>query len=126
LESSANSQSPVLLLVEDEVLIRYPAAEYFRDHEFRVLEAGNAREALIYLQTRSMHINVMISDVKMPGDMDGIQLADWTRDHCPHVRILLVSGWSGRTIADHGHELIEKPYVFDQLLAKVRKALARE
>ena len=115
----------VMLLVEDEVLIRFPVAEYFRDHDFRVLEAGNATEALIYLQSRSVHINVMLSDVKMPGDMDGIQLADWTRGHCPHVRILLMSGWHGHRDYDGRHEIVQKPFVFDRLLTKIRELATR-
>jgi CheY-like chemotaxis protein len=87
----------------------------------RFLEAGSATEALIYLQSRSVHINVMLSDVKMPGDMDGIELADWARGHCPHVRILLMSGWHDHHNYDGRHKIVQNPFVFNRLLTKIRE-----
>jgi CheY-like chemotaxis protein len=113
--------APVILVVEDDPPVRMVAAELLRDNGFSVLEAGDADQAIRILQSSTADVSVMVSDVMMPGSMDGIQLADWASHHRPAMGILLVSGWRGWTGDACRHEILAKPYSFDHLLAKVRE-----
>lgn len=61
----------VVLLVEDEPLVRMTAADELDDAGFRVLEAKNADEALVVLEAHSSEVQVLFTDVNMPGSMDG-------------------------------------------------------
>ena len=113
--------SPVILLVEDDPLVRLVTAEMLRDTGFQVLEAETGDEAIGFLRQPNPDIAMMVSDVVMPGSMSGIQLADWVRLHHPDLPILLVSGWRGWADFDGRHELLAKPYTADQFIARVRE-----
>ena len=89
--SEANNP-PAVLLVEDEVLIRMMLVEALQDAGFAVVEAQNADAAVAAL-TGGRTINAVITDVKMPGAMDGIGLARWMREHAAEIPIILVSGF---------------------------------
>src|SRR3954449_1021780 len=82
---------PVILLVEDEFLIRTHAAEMIRDAGFEVAEAANADEAIVILESRR-DIRVVFTDIQMPGSMDGLKLARAVRDRWPPVQIVATSG----------------------------------
>ncbi len=80
-----------VLVVEDEVLVRLLIADTLRQSSFRVIEAANGYEARTVLQSGNP-VAVLITDVKMPGLMDGLNLAKWIRAEDPAVKIILVSG----------------------------------
>src|ERR1700690_3128346 len=82
-----------VLVVEDEMMVRQPIAEYLRDCGYNVLEAADASEAIALLG--SDQVDVVFSDVRMPGRMDGFGLARWLRQNHPDVSVLLTSGWTG-------------------------------
>jgi DNA-binding NtrC family response regulator len=82
---------PVVLIVEDETLIRMNVTDELAEYGFEVIEASNAQEALLILSETDA-INVMFTDVDMPGAMDGLMLADQVRDRWPLVRIIVTSG----------------------------------
>lgn len=116
-----------VLVVEDEILVRMVIADYLRDCGYRVIEAGNAREALTVLQS-SEQIDIVFSDVQMPGDMDGFGLARWIRQNQPRVRVLLTSG--NAKAAATAHDLCEegpvesKPYQPQTVLDRIKRLLA--
>ena len=119
-------RKPTILVVEDEVLIRVSTAEQLRDNGYRILEAWNADEAKALLQSREP-IEVVFSDVNMPGAMNGFELAKWIRQEYPDVAVLLTSGISHLTqSAGYGDEhgpVLQKPYAFDVLLAHIKRLL---
>jgi CheY-like chemotaxis protein len=78
-------------LVEDEVLIRIPVAESLRDIGYEVIEAGNADEAIIIVNS-GIHVDLVISDVQMPGQMDGRALVKYLTLERPDIPIILASG----------------------------------
>lgn len=80
-----------VLLVEDEVLIRIPVAESLRDIGYEVIEAGNADEAIIIVNS-GIHVDLVISDVQMPGQMDGRALVKYLTLERPDIPIILASG----------------------------------
>lgn len=117
-----------MLVVEDEVLIRFTLADYLRDCGFHVVEAADASEAIALLQASETIIDLVFSDVHMPGELDGFGLARWLRSTMPDVLVILTSGVA-RT-ADLGEELcglgpIEtKPYHLHSLADRMRRVLA--
>lgn len=116
-----------LLVVDDEVLVRLAICAYLRECAFRVIEAANADEALIVLQEPDLKIDIVLSDVEMPGSMDGFGLAHWIRDHKPAIPIILVG--SPPAAVDAAADLCEsgpmlaKPYDQQILLDQIRRTL---
>ncbi len=118
-----------VLVVEDEMFVREPIAEYLRDCGYHVLEAGDANEAIALLQS-GHDADVVFSDVRMPGDMDGFALAQWLRKNYPSVSILLTSGYYTRRAGDDAPlddvKLIGKPYTQAQVLRRIRGLLRED
>ncbi len=80
-----------ILVVDDEVLIRMALVDFLDRHDLEVLEAGDADEAIALLDSHS-DIEVMVTDVEMPGSMDGVRLAHHVRFRWPPIKILVISG----------------------------------
>ena len=121
-EASGNTAQRAVLVVEDEVLVRLSLAEALRASGFRVIEAANGYEAKAILQS-SNPVAVMVTDVKMPGIMDGVSLSKWVRDSIPSVKIVLVSGtipYGAQTLAD---AVFAKPYDTDALVRRVAQLM---
>ena len=119
--------SETILIVEDEVLIRLDVADYLRGCGYRVIEAGNASEAMAIFQS-GQRIDLVFSDVQLPGSMDGFALARWVRTHQPEIKVILTSGVArsaqvaGQLCEDGPLE--KKPFDPQQLLQRIRESLA--
>jgi CheY-like chemotaxis protein len=114
---------PVVLVVDDEYLIRGVLTEILKDSGFYVVAAASAEEAIRYI-SKLAHIDVVFSDIKMP-DMDGFELARWVHKHKPNLPVILASGYTGKTnmAADLcGAQFLPKPYDFDIIVNKIREA----
>lgn len=115
---------PTILVVEDEVLLRLEVAEYLRAQGFRVLEAADADEALKLLSSSSERIELLFSDVNMPGSTDGLGLARWVRENQPWVEVILTSGNSRPEIKTAWDGvLIEKTYDYAAVALQIRLLL---
>ena len=114
--------SPIarILIVEDEVLTRMALAEDLREAGYSVVEASNADEALVYLNTGS-RIDLVFSDIRMPGSMDGLELARRLRVERPALPVILASGGTERIAT-----FIAKPYRMEQVLSVISKILRPE
>jgi CheY-like chemotaxis protein len=117
-----------ILFVEDETLIRMEMAEFLRQSNYRVSESANAAEALAALNSK-LAIDLVFLDIMMPGDMDGIELAQWIRTNRPGVEVILTSGDAfSKERAAKAPDLgpfIDKPYTGRALLELVKEALAK-
>ncbi len=82
---------PVVLLVEDEFLVRMAAADALEDAGFEVIETANAQAAQDVLADRA-DVQVVFTDVRMPGPMDGLELASLVRRRWPHILVVVTSG----------------------------------
>lgn len=117
-----------VLVVEDEVLIRMAISGYLRDCGYRVFEAASADEARTILQKADLEIDVVLSDIEMPGSMDGFRLAQWVRKNRPGLDVVLVGTTEGA--ADAAADLCEKgptlakPYEPRILVDHVKQLLA--
>jgi DNA-binding response OmpR family regulator len=85
-------RTPAILIVEDEVLIRLALSDYLQECGFKVYEAGTAAEAIAILESGRSDIDLVFSDVRMPGEIDGFGLASWIHAHRPGLPVLLTSG----------------------------------
>lgn len=88
---SPNRSQSVVLIVEDEPLLRMLAMDVVEEAGFVALEADDAYEAVALLESRP-DISVLFTDVNMPGSVDGLKLAHAVRDRWPRIKILVVSG----------------------------------
>jgi CheY-like chemotaxis protein len=89
--STPAGKPPVVLVVEDEPLLRMLAVEVVEEAGFIAIEARDADEAVVLLESRT-DITLLFTDINMPGSMDGLKLAHAVRDRWPPIKILLVSG----------------------------------
>lgn len=117
-----------VLVAEDETRLRRYACRSLAAMGYNVLESGNAAEARRWLEDRR-HIDVLFSDIVMPGDMNGTALARWAVSHRPDLKVLLTTGYSEevrieREIEAAGFPVIEKPYSKDQLRAAINGLFA--
>jgi CheY-like chemotaxis protein len=112
---------PVVLIVEDDPLLRMLAVEVIEEAGFVALEAGDADEAVALLESRP-DIVLLFTDINMPGSMDGLKLAHAVRDRWPPVKILVVSGQVRPRQADlpADCQFIEKPYRAAAMLEELR------
>lgn len=112
-----------VLIVEDEFLLRAALADYLHDSGFDVVEAGSADDAVEIISHADRPIDVVFSDVMMPGRLDGIGLARWLHTSHPEVQILLTSG-RAECVADavkRCGRAMPKPYDLDQVVKEIRK-----
>ncbi len=115
---------PVVLIVEDEFLVRMHAAELIEEAGFIALEASNADEAVALLESRS-DIRIVFTDIDMPGSMDGLKLARAVRDRWPPVKIIVTSGQklaSAEDLPEGGH-FFPKPYALTDVTQMMRQLL---
>lgn len=82
---------PAILIVDDEPLIRLHLADFFADEGFEVFEAENAEQAIAAMEAHS-GIRIVLTDVQMPGSMDGVMLAHYIRDRWPPTVLVVASG----------------------------------
>jgi DNA-binding NtrC family response regulator len=114
-----------ILVVEDELLIRIIVGDELRGAGYDVIEACDADEALMVLRS-SVRVDLIISDVRMPGSMDGLGLLAFVRNAFPTIPVIITSGHLEPTlaIADGAIQFLAKPYGIDQVVRAVQKELA--
>lgn len=116
-----------ILLVEDEVFVRLVIADYLRGCGYKVIEAANGDEALIVLQHREIAVDLVFSDIELPGSMGGFELANWIREHRPDVDVTLTGNVP--RAANAAAELCEsgplpKPYEAKVAEDRIKRLLA--
>lgn len=110
-----------VLVVEDEPIIRLGMVLSIEDAGYEVVEAANADEAVARL-TADGEVKIVVTDVDMPGSMDGIRLAHYVRHRWPPIQLLVISGKVGVTPGQlpDGVPFMSKPYQEPQFLSTIR------
>jgi CheY-like chemotaxis protein len=125
--SPDDGKAVCILLVEDEALIRMNLADYLAEKGFVVVEASNSSEAVDALQNSTPAIDVIFSDVRMPGKMDGLALTKWVRQNYPGLPVILTSGDVGQANFSAsgypGESLLPKPYELRSVAAKIMEVM---
>src|SRR5438105_9097373 len=117
---------PTVLIVEDEMLLRMRAVDLVEDAGFTALEAVNADDALAILESRS-DIELLFTDIQMPGSMDGLELAHAVHERWPLIKIILVSGQLTLADADKPTDsrFFSKPLDVRQMIEEMRDMVGK-
>ena len=118
------SGRPVVLVVEDEPLLRMNAVDAIEAAGYEVLEAGSADDAIGILETRN-DVRLVFTDIQIPGSMDGLKLARAVRGRWPPIKIVATSGRVNVGPADlpDGGKFVPKPYTSAQITGVLREML---
>jgi two-component system, response regulator PdtaR len=117
-----------VLVVEDEMIVRMTISEYLRDEGYDVVEAGTADEALTILQNGT-GIDLVFTDVRMPGSIDGCELARRIRTHWPKLPVILTSGYSDELLTARSISediVVPKPYRPQAIVTTIKAVLPSE
>jgi two-component system, response regulator PdtaR len=114
--------SHTVLVVEDEVLVRMLIADKLRNVGYQVVEASDAEEALDVLAHR-FDVKLVLSDIQMPGSMDGVALAHVVRSRYPAMKILLTSGHDAAINEAEHDGFFAKPYVVEKIIDHIQTLL---
>lgn len=114
---SARLKPATILIVENEAIVRLELADWLTEQGLVVLQALDAGEAIALLDTHP-EIELLVTDIRMPGSMDGVRLAHHVRGRWPPVKIIVVSGLFETRLADLPTDSLffPKPFERQQLL----------
>lgn len=114
----------LILVVEDEALIRMGAVQMLEEAGFGVIEAWNAHDAMEILEKRT-DVRAVFTDTNMPGTWDGMRLARMIRDRWPPIHLIVTSGLVSPGVEDlpSGGRFIRKPYDPAHVIATLRELL---
>lgn len=115
-----NRHKPVVLIVEDEALIRMDVADFLTDAGMTTVEASTADEALKVLSERP-EVDVVFTDVHMPGTMDGIELANTIRRTYPEIGVIIASGLARLSASSLplNMRFFSKPYDLNEIVDSI-------
>lgn len=115
-----------ILFVDDEALIRMAGSDFLQERGFQVFEAGTAAEAIEVIQSHQTVIDLVFSDIRMPGDMDGFGLARWVRANAD-LPVILASGDANKSDAAQQlcveEPFLQKPYDLECVVAQIRQTI---
>ncbi|HZL77560.1 MAG TPA: ATP-binding protein, partial [Candidatus Limnocylindrales bacterium] len=120
--------SETILVAEDEMVLREMACEFLKDSGYRVLEAASGREAIRVWQQHRGEIDLLLTDMKMPEGMSGLDIAEHMLAEQPGLRIIFTSGYSDDVVSPEILErsngrFLAKPYTYADLVGQVRECL---
>ncbi len=118
-----------VLVIDDEPTIRMVIVEVLADSGYAALEAGDGASGLRILQSDA-RIDLLITDVGLPGGLNGRQIADAARIKRPDLKVLFITGFAEKAVIGNGHlapgmEVITKPFAMTDMAAKVRDLIER-
>jgi CheY-like chemotaxis protein len=117
-----------VLVVDDDATVRLLIVEVLTEHRYRLIEAGDGVSALRVLEARQQRIDLLVTDVGLPGGMNGRQLADAARQLRPELKILFITGYAENAVVGNGHldpgmAVLAKPFAMSSFANKVREIL---
>jgi CheY-like chemotaxis protein len=120
--TNVSTSHSIILIVEDEYLVRMSAAAMMEGAGYDVLEAGNADEAIRLLESHP-DIDIVFTDIEMPGSMNGLKLAHAVTGRWPPIRVITTSGRFRLREGDlpTGGRFLAKPYSAGQILGALRE-----
>jgi CheY-like chemotaxis protein len=121
-------EGETVLVVDDEVLVRMLVVEILQEAGYAVLEAGDGPAGLKLLESGA-RIDLLVTDVGLPGGMNGRQMADAARRTRPDLKVLFITGYAENAVVGHGHldhgmHVMTKPFEMEALAARVRELVA--
>ncbi|HEY7576034.1 MAG TPA: ATP-binding protein, partial [Acetobacteraceae bacterium] len=122
------ARGETVLVVDDEPTVRMLVTEVLEDHGYSAIEAADSVSALKVLRS-DVRIDLLITDVGLPGSMNGRQMADAAREARPGLRVLFITGYAenaaiGKSPLQPGMHVLSKPFSMDKLAASIRVLIA--
>jgi CheY-like chemotaxis protein len=114
--------NPIVIVVEDDFLVRMTIVDYLRDNDCRVIEADSGEDAVALIDGQNQELDVLFTDIRLGGTLNGWDVAEIFRHRFPNVRVLYASGYSIEPRRDvMGSEFFSKPYRVDDILEACRR-----
>jgi CheY-like chemotaxis protein len=116
-----------VLVIDDEPTVRMLIAEVLEEQGYKAIEASDGPAGLRILQSPAK-IDLLITDVGLPGGINGRQLADAARVFRPELKVLFITGYAENAVVGNGHlergmQIVTKPFVMDDLARKIREII---
>jgi CheY-like chemotaxis protein len=114
--------SPIVFVCEDDPLVRMVIVDYLNDNGCTVIEAGNGEEAVGFIDGPDQELDVLFTDIRLGGALNGWDVAEIFRQRFSNLRVLYASGYSIEPRRDvDGSEFFTKPYLVDEILQACRR-----
>jgi DNA-binding NtrC family response regulator len=113
------TQMPLVMVVESESIIRMEAVDLVKDAGYEVIDASDADSALVILHSRN-DIGAVFTDIRMPGSLNGMELAHFVRKRWPHIRLMVTSSPQQWDNFPANWRYIQKPYAPEQVTTALR------
>ena len=126
--NSKPAKVKTVLVLDGDVLVRMPVVQFLRDCGYRVVEAASTVQAVVILQKTDSPVDVVLSEINIPGAMNGFGFAQWARSLRPELKILL-SGTPERTVRNAAElcevgPTLKRPYDHKRVLHRIKRLLA--
>lgn len=126
-QATPRGDGETVLIVDDEPTVRMLVAEVLGDLGYAAIEAPDGAAGLKILQS-DVRIDLLVSDVGLPGGMNGRQMADAGRTHRPDLKVLFITGYAENAVMNHGHldpgmHVMTKPFGMDELARRIRELI---
>jgi CheY-like chemotaxis protein len=121
-ERGVTKENPIVLIVEDEWLVRATVVDYLRAHGCTVIETASGEEAVGLIDGHAQQLDVLFTDIRLGGSLNGWDIAEIFRDHFPTIRVLYASGYSiepPREVPESA--FFNKPYQPEDILEACRR-----
>jgi PAS domain S-box-containing protein len=127
---ASQGQGQVVLVVDDEPTVRMLVTDVLTELGYRSIEAGDGVAGLKILQT-SARIDLLVTDVGLPGGLNGRQMADAARQFRPDLKVLFITGYAENAVLSHGHlapgmHVLTKPFAIDRIAARMTELLRED
>ena len=127
-EAPRAEQGETVLIVDDEPTVRMLVTEVLEDLGYTALEAADGASGLRVLQSKT-RIDLLVTDVGLPGGMNGRQLADAARQARPDLRVLFITGYAENAVIGHGHldpgmHVLTKPFAMETLASRIKDLIS--
>jgi CheY-like chemotaxis protein len=121
------AQGETVLVIDDEPLVRMLVNDVLREAGYIVIEATDGPSALKMLRS-AVRIDLLITDIGLPGGMDGGQVAEAARELRPALKVLFITGFADKAVLSHGHieagmSVLMKPFGMEALASRVKGLL---
>lgn len=116
-----------ILVVEDETFLRRLIVEVLKELDVQIVALSSADAGYELLEKKAKEVTLLITDIRVPGQLDGVDLANIVYKKWPHINVVLTSGYDGDCLVklDHPAPFLHKPWTVDALQEAVIKALIR-
>jgi|HubBroStandDraft_1064217.scaffolds.fasta_scaffold23621_4 DNA-binding NtrC family response regulator len=121
---------PTVLVVDDEAMLRSIFADLLAHEGYGCVTAANAIDALQIIEANLIELDLLITDIRMPGALNGLDLANKVRELQPRTSILLISGFADdpltKSAAERGYRILAKPFRHAHLAVAIKEELAKK